>query len=342
MFISYTIEDFFFSKLVESANIELILERMNSLLDKFEKNTRILDCPNEYRRKSLNIDWKSFHDNLLPTDVSLKKQTEVLWLDRILKKIIVTSPPPACMCKSINDCSLENNVKQIQKTCKSFPHFIISQNSDDKLQPNLPIENYRDNSVFKKYYEHTTYEEELLLDEISGIRMIKKNWADLIVNCKNFITIYDRNVFDKWDYNYIGGLRQFAKVIIELNPDINFYVITKLAPHKSAKSNAPKSLIDIKTEIKKELQTNKPCKIEFILCESDAKFDHDRFIVFDNKISAQLNRGLDSFYAFTSTGDPKIERYRIIYYKTYEVNSYMQDPLRSRTQNEDFTNIKNY
>lgn len=342
MFISYTFEDSFFSGFFESANIDLSFERINNLLDDFEKNTRFIDCFNEGRKESLNNDWNTVYQSLLNTDVVLKKQFEILWHDRILKKAFFAPKIEECNCKSIDDCSLSMNLFQVQKVCKSFPHLILSHNPQKKLGNNLPFNNFKENDLYKKYFDRTSYEEELLLNEQSGIRMIKKNWADLIINCKNNITIYDRNIFDKWDTNYAGGLRQFVNVIMELNPKLHLNLITKKAPHKSSQSRTPKSLYDVRNEISNELKANSPCKIELVLCDADAKFDHDRFILFDNIIAAQLNRGLDTFYAASSSGEPKIDRYRIIYYKYEEVKSYIQDPLRNRTQDEDFKNLKNY
>lgn len=340
MFFTYTFEDLFFSKFFENTNLELCIEKLQTLFNYFEKNTRILDCSNESRTKHLLNDFNNLYDSLLDTDINLKKSLEIIWIDQINKKIFYNNYTP-CDCSSLQDCSLEKNITTIKKKCKLFPHFILS---NDSLQnyPNITVNNYRNDELFNKFYNRTSYEEEILLDETKGIELIKKNWEALFLYCRNNITILDRNVFALWDNNYAGGIRQFSKTIMDINPQLHFNIITKKSNHKTHSTDKPKSQHDIKNEIQDTLNKLIPCKIEVTLCDSNSKFDHDRFIIFDNLFSAELSRGLDSFYASPNPRADIIERYRIIYYDIKEVRNYLSDPLRNKTQDDDFKNLKNY
>lgn len=332
MVFSYSVNDNIFTSLFES-NHELEFEKLKVLLYLIKKNSIFIDCYYDGRYEAINKDWMTLY-NAFNDDANLKKTLEIIFLDGILKNRVNLPKTKPCNC---NECSLQINVSSIKKHIPRFPDFILSHKNDWILNsPILCSTSSIQDATFKKLFDRTCYEEELLLDYNSGVQRIEKNWGALISLCKEKITIMDQNIWSKWRINYQKGLEQFVKVVSSLNPDLVIEIITSFAPHEEQKSK-----YDIKKEISDTFNQLLPVKVKLLLSDTE-KFDHDRFILFDELIGAELGRGLDTFYAATRSGEAKIKNYRINYYSVAEVKKYMAEPLRNKTRNPEFITIQNY
>jgi hypothetical protein len=332
MVFSYTIADNIFSKMFEK-NYELEFEKLKTMVYLLSKNSFFIDCFYDGRYEKLNEDWKLLYD-AFKDDIDLKKTLEIIWVDGILRNRITLPNTLKCVC---DECSLEKNISEIRKYIKYFPDFILtSETSKKNPSRELCCSNSISDETYMDLFDKTSYKEESLLDFKSGKQKIKKNWTSLIKLCNSKIVILDQNIWSKWRGNYQRGLEQFAEVIYELNKNISLELITKYSPHEDNKSK-----YEVKSMIEKTIESLRPLKIRLFLSYTP-KFDHDRFILFGDKVGAELDRGLDAFYAANRTDEPKIKSYSIIYYYVKEVKSYIAEPMRNLVKESEFKNIKNY
>lgn len=336
MVFTYTFEDNFFYNLFDK-DLEIGLEKTNNIIDAINKNSILVDCSDEQRYNKLVDEIKDIIKNLLDEEEyqTLKKELEVLWLDKIVKNYFFVKNT-ACDCEA-NSCNLEKNILAIKKYIPNFPSFVITT-ADISEFSFINIFNYRTNRFYKENFNKTCYESEVELSFDLGKNIIKKMWYPIINLCTNEIVILDTILFEKWDDNYLNGLKQFAEVISEVNQNIKLKIITRKGEHKSLHSMHAYSQHEIKEQILESIKAIDNVKVEILLCDRSAKFDHDRFIMFDEKIALEINKGVDTFYSRNNS----ISNYRIIYYYTYEVQKYFCDPLRNLITDTDFINIRNY
>lgn len=331
MFFCYTIADRLFSEAFEG-NYELNYEKLRNIVHLIRKNSSFVDCNYDGRYESISEDWRDLYDNC--EDQDLQILLKIIWIDGIFKNRLISRKS---ICDDCDSCSLDKNIEEIKRTFSDFPKFVLAGTEDENRYEKITTVSGVQGEFFQNNFDKTCYEEELLLDFNSGKELIKKNWSSLISLLNDKIIIMDQIVFGNWRENYQKGLIQFVEVISEFNPELELEIVTKLSPHDSGKSKH-----DIKKEIQETIDTLKPIKIKFTLSSSE-KFDHDRFIIFDNLVGAELSRGLDTFYAASRTGEAKIKNYRIIYYDLQnEVDNYLAVALRDRVIDSEFQNIKNY
>ncbi|MBK8945361.1 MAG: hypothetical protein IPM32_08840 [Ignavibacteriae bacterium] len=336
MVFTYTFEDNFFYNLFEN-DLEIGLEKTNNIIDAINKNSILVDCSDEQRFNNLACEVKEIHKNLLSEadDEILKKELEVLWFDKIEKNHFYIKNRN-CDCDE-HSCNLDKNINEIKKYISNFPSFVLTT-ADISEYSFINIFNYRTNGYYKENFIKTCYESELELSFEIGKNIIKKMWHPIINLCTHEIIILDTILFEKWDDNYLNGLKQFAEVIAEINSNIKLKIITRKGEHKSIHSHHAYSQHEIKEQILESIKSIDNVKVEILLCDRSAKLDHDRFIMFDDKIALEINKGVDTFYSKNNS----ISNYRIIYYYTHEVQKYFSDPLRNLITDTDFTNIKNY
>ena len=331
MYHSYTIAADFFTNFFEEEDYELNAYKLKLLLLRIDKNSSFIDCHYDGIHEILKKDYQELKKSLSADD-SLLKIINIIWIDMFNKRRKTLPSPKVCDCK---DCSFDHTIRENKKYLKNFPDFVLSCRPV-KHHDNIIINEAFDNSTYKKKFDKTSYDEELILDYEKGKEIILKNWSSLLGLCRVKIQILDRNVFSKWRDNYECGLKQFVEIISKFNPSIEIIILTKLTQPDEGRSKQ-----DVVNQITASIKKMAPVKISFLLSDSE-KFDHDRFILFDDLCAAQLGRGLDTFYAVERNGVPKIDRYRIIYYKVKEVEEYFLDPQRCVVKFGDFKPIRNF
>lgn len=327
MIYTYAIDDALLD--IPESDLELWLDKIDSLFIAIKKRTRWVDCSeggiyNQIGNKILSL-IKGLDDDLL------KKQVEELWKVHLWNENHCVKG--CCVCKDSDACSVEKNVRALIHKNDRLPSFVLV--SDDRKtiahDQLVSVSTYKQSSVFKDCTNNTFCQGGPIETLDHGIETIIENWGGLFRLTKE-VTILDRNVFERWNPNYENGLKQFAKAISSVNPDISLTIVTRY--RKKHRTERDKTDYIIRDEMKDVLRKLNSRFIRIILCKTLR--EHDRFILFDNIVGAQINRGLDTFVPSNQK-----DLYRLTYTYADEVDNLIREALRSQIKDGDFGPIIN-
>src|SRR5690606_34516724 len=138
--------------------------------------------------------------------------------------------------------------------------------------------------------------------------------------------------FGYWNENFSSGLTQFVRILHSINPNLKLKLITRKEKRHLVKENT--SDYDIYRYIKEQVLKMSEIRIEIVLCKM---MEHERYILFDENIGAELNRGLDTFVPRA-----KEDGIKITYHYVLETINKRNKALSTRIQNGDFQPIKNF
>lgn len=330
MIFSYTIDKNIID-INDEHELETWLAKANHLFGVIKKRTVWYDCDQAGMSNPL---IKSYTDvrELIDDDV-LKTKLESFWMKFIWQQCFFQSS--SCNCDHSNQCKIESNIDSLNNVLnKKLGFYITYKNSSQEENiEKVDIDDFYNSEIFKQC-KKTEYSEENPIDNETGKLRIEENFYSLINICQNEIVIIDRNVFERWNENYKNGLIQFIDTIYKHNPVITLTIITRYQDHHRDDKNT--SAQDILRYINLAIK-NSPIKIKIKLCDkANGKFDHERYILFDEVIGAKLNRGLDTF-VHNSQGDGVV----ITYCTVDEVIEKRKNALFTLIKDGDFKQFSN-
>lgn len=314
---------------IPESDVEFWLEKLDSFLIAIKRRTIWVDCSeagiyNQISSQILGL-IRGLDDDLL------KKQVEELWKIHLWNENHCVKG--CCVCKDSDACTVEKNIRALNLKSDRMPSFVLV--SDDRKtiahDQVVSVSTYKQSSVFKDCTNNTFCQGGPIETLAHGMETIIGNWGVLLKLTKE-VTILDRNVFERWNTNYENGLKQFAKAVFSVNPDISLTIVTRY--RKKHRTEGDKTDYIIRDEIKDVLNTLNSRSIKIILCKTLR--EKDRFILFDNIVGAQINRGLDTFVPSNQK-----DLYRLTYTYADEVDNLIREALRSQIKDGDFGPIIN-
>lgn len=298
------------------------------------------DCGEEATRNRVGKRLKFLGDVF---DQSRRKELEVTWMRYLYEMPHLTGGK--CDCENPDLCAAKDIVTKL-KFGDRIPvdALITHQPTQDTRSIGMELIDLKSpnaSPIFQICEKRIPYEVTKPNLESNGIKEIEKVWGPLISISKK-ITILDRNVFGMWNTNFEGGLRQFSLVLAKLNPGVTFEIITayRSQHNEHGKPNSRFETTvdyDIKRWIEPIIKGLRSPKISMILCKGG--LPHERYILFDKQIGAELGRGLDTFMPVGGDGQTP----HLVYLDPQWVNSKVNTQNQGRINaGKDFGPIRNF
>ena len=319
---------------VQIQDIPLWGEQIQGFFCAASNRFRWIDCEEDGMRNVIAGQLASLFGN---KDCNLRERKIVEESWRQLQQFLFRVNE-SCSCEH-SPCTRSKNISSLRT--KTNPNCIVFY----KENPNMPNLDFVDLDNHRQWQKFSSLNQPWRDGPIpnfqTGIDYITKGWGELFKVC-NKVRILDRNVFPFWNKNYKAGLSQFATAIAAQNPDVILEIVTVINDHRTDSS---KSKWDIRDEIKQIVTRDSSSyieqpRLEFRLCDrGDELIDHNRYLLIDNVLGADIGTGLD---AFTPKRRDNRYRFKVTYENVLGVKRLFEEALMSETVDKDFQGIKNY